>query len=200
MAVLRMGQLALRAVLAVREPQWAADQHDDVGPGRLDLASVRGGADQSAGRHDSVWPGRGAAHLEHERRGRRSGESQQDGLRRQQHSHALVVGPGRCAVNSGHAVRHRVRRWQPVRDCGHRVQHRRWTGADVFGRERAGAGERDRPAQCQLLRPGQRRGPLGRARHIDDVDLVAEDRATHGRRDRVRQARRAALPSPPACA
>ena len=57
------------------------------------MASVRGGADQSAGGHDSVWPGRASARLERERRGGRSGESQQDGLHRQQHSHALVVGP-----------------------------------------------------------------------------------------------------------
>ena len=40
------------------QPQWAADQHDDVGAGRLDLASVRGAADQPVGRHDSVRPGR----------------------------------------------------------------------------------------------------------------------------------------------
>ena len=91
--------------------------------------------------------------LEHERRGRRSGESQQDGLHRQQHSDALAVGPGRCAVNGGHAVRHRVRWWQPVGDRRHRVQHRRRTGADVFGRERAGAGERDRPAHVSAATP-----------------------------------------------
>ena len=56
-----MGQLAVRPVLAVRESERAADQRDHVGAGRLDLASVRGAADQSAGGHDPVWAGRGAA-------------------------------------------------------------------------------------------------------------------------------------------
>ena len=58
------GATRRRAVLAVREPQRAADQHDHVGPGRLELASVRGAADQPAGRHEPVRPGRAAADVE----------------------------------------------------------------------------------------------------------------------------------------
>ena len=46
-AICRVSRLAFWRVLAIGNPQWAADRHEHFGPGCLDLASVRGAGDQS---------------------------------------------------------------------------------------------------------------------------------------------------------
>jgi hypothetical protein len=49
MAIRCLRRLALRALLALGEPERAADRHHDVCAERLDMASMRRAADQSAG-------------------------------------------------------------------------------------------------------------------------------------------------------
>ena len=77
------------------------------------MASVRGACDQPVGGHDSVRAGSGTPGAEHIRRGGGTGEHQQDGLHRRQHSDHLALGSCRCLVDCRDAVRHCFRRGSP---------------------------------------------------------------------------------------
>ena len=124
-AVRHVGRLAIRPLLALGEPQRAADRYHHVRAGRLDLASVRRAGDQPVRGHDSLRPGRGAADAQRERCGGRPGEPQQDGLHRQQHPDDLAQRSSRRAVDGRDAIRHGDGRRKPVRDRADRVHRRR---------------------------------------------------------------------------